>query len=408
MRPASRLTQMFAPEQLAGIRAMITAGGTPLGGDMMDLMPKLGAIVCYGSGYDGIDLEAAAKRRIAVGHSPGANASSVADIAMISDARGDAAAAGGGSGTVRSGNWAAAKPSPMMRPQPGMRGRRVGVYGMGAIGRKIAARVAAFESEVGYFSRSRRKLPYRYFPSLAALAQWCGVLMIAVRAGPDTHHAVDAEILRKLGPDGYVVNIARGSVIDQQALVTALADKTIAGAGLDVYATEPHPPDALTAFPNVVLTPHIGGHTVKSHLAMQDCVIANLEAFFAGRPLLYGVRASEPTIFGTTTGPNRPNWCEFCPPSWSAIGFALGKAERTRYTTASGRAGRCWRVYARIPKTRHDRRPFLSGRPHGLLEGKETVALEECGQGSFGLPEAPRSCPRLQAPAAKPKVSSRA
>ena len=283
--------QMFAPEQLAGIRAMITAGGTPLGGEIMDLMPKLGAIVCYGTGFDGVDLAAAAKRSIAVGHSPGANASSVADIAMtlmlavtrrllVADEY------------VRSGNWAAAKPSPMMRPQPGMRGRRVGVYGMGEIGRKIAARVAAFESEVGYFSRSRRELPYRYFPSLGALAEWCSVLMIAVRAGPDTHHAVDAEILKGLGADGYVVNIARGSVIDQQALVAALTDNTIAGAGLDVYATEPHAPDALTAFPNVVLTPHLGGHTVESHLAMQDCVMANLEAFFAGRPLPYAVRGA--------------------------------------------------------------------------------------------------------------------
>ena len=272
--------QMFAPEQLAGIRAMITAGGTPLGGEIMDLMPKLG-----------VDLAAAAKRSIAVGHSPGANASSVADIAMtlmlavtrrllVADEY------------VRSGNWAAAKPSPMMRPQPGMRGRRVGVYGMGEIGRKIAARVAAFESEVGYFSRSRRELPYRYFPSLGALAEWCSVLMIAVRAGPDTHHAVDAEILKGLGADGYVVNIARGSVIDQQALVAALTDNTIAGAGLDVYATEPHAPDALTAFPNVVLTPHLGGHTVESHIAMQDCVMANLEAFFAGRPLPYAVRGA--------------------------------------------------------------------------------------------------------------------
>jgi lactate dehydrogenase-like 2-hydroxyacid dehydrogenase len=281
--------QMFAPEQLAGIGAMITAGGTPLGGDMMDLMPKLGAIVCYGTGYDGVDLAAAAKRKIAVGHSPGANASSVADIAMtlmLAVTRRLLVA----DDYVRSGNWAAAKPSPMMRPQPGMRGRRVGVYGIGEIGGKIAARVAAFESEVGYFSRSRRELPYRYFPSLAALAEWCSVLLIAVRAGPDTHHAVDAEILRKLGADGYVVNIARGSVIDQQALVAALADKTIAGAGLDVYATEPHPPDALTAFRNVVLTPHVGGHTIESHTAMQDCVMANLEAFFAGRPLPYEVR----------------------------------------------------------------------------------------------------------------------
>jgi lactate dehydrogenase-like 2-hydroxyacid dehydrogenase len=283
--------EMFAPEQLAGIRAMITAGGTPLGVDMMDLMPKLGAIVCYGTGYDGVDLAAAAKRRIAVGHSPGANASSVADIAMtlmLAVTRRLLVA----DDYVRSGNWAATKPSPMIRPQPGMRGRRVGVYGMGEIGRKIAARVAAFESEVGYFSRSRRELPYRYFPSLAALAEWCSVLMIAVRAGPDTHHAVDAGILTKLGADGYVVNIARGTVIDQQALVTALADKTIAGAGLDVYATEPHPPDALTAFPNVVLTPHIGGHTIESHTAMQDCAMANLEAFFAGRPLPYEIRGA--------------------------------------------------------------------------------------------------------------------
>jgi hydroxypyruvate reductase len=135
-------------------------------------------------------------------------------------------------------------------------------------------------------------VPYRYLPSLEALAEWCSVLMIAVRAGADTHHAVDANILRKLGKDGYVVNISRGSAIDQQALVTALAEETIAGAGLDVYATEPHAPDALTAFPNVVLTPHIGGHTLDSHVAMQGCVIANLEAFFAGKPLPYAVRGA--------------------------------------------------------------------------------------------------------------------
>jgi hydroxypyruvate reductase len=286
-----RPDQLFAPEQLADIRAMISAGGTPLGGEIMDLMPRLGAIICYGSGYDGIDLAAAARRGIVIGHSPGANASSVADIAvtlMLAVTRRLLVA----DDYVRSGSWAAAKPSPMLRPQPGMRGRRVGIYGMGEIGRRIAARVAAFESEVGYFSRSRQELPYRYFPSLAALAEWCSVLMIAVRAGPDTHHAVNAAILEGLGADGYVVNIARGSVIDEQALVAALADKRIAGAGLDVYATEPHAPDALTAFPNVVLTPHIGGHTVESHVAMQDCVVANLEAFFGGRPLPHEVRVA--------------------------------------------------------------------------------------------------------------------
>ena len=281
----------FSAEALSDIRAMITAGGTPLGADIMDAMPKLAAIVCYGTGYDGVDLKAAAHRGITVAHSPAANAAAVADLAvtlMLAVTRRLLPA----DNYVRSGNWAAGKTSPLMRPQPGNPGRRVGVYGMGEIGRKIAARVAAFESEVAYFNRSRHDVPYQYFPSLEALAEWCSVLMIAVRAGTETHHAVDANILSKLGKDGYVVNIARGSVIDQAALVAALAGEQLAGAGLDVYEKEPHAPDALTAFPNVVLTPHIGGHTLDSHLAMQNCVIANLEAFFAGQPLPYAVRSA--------------------------------------------------------------------------------------------------------------------
>src|SRR6202035_3042140 len=220
-----RPNEVFSAEQLSGIRAMITAGGTPLPGEMMDMMPKLAAIVCYGTGYDGLDLAAAASRGIAVGNSPGANAASVADIAvtlMLAVTRRLLPA----DHYVRSGDWAAAKPSPLMRPQPGNPGRRVGVYGMGEIGRKIAARAAAFEADVAYFSRSRHDVPYHYLPSLEALAEWCSVLMIAIRAGTDTHHAVNAGILQKLGKDGYVVNISRGSVIDEAALVAALADKT--------------------------------------------------------------------------------------------------------------------------------------------------------------------------------------
>src|SRR6202048_1355263 len=283
--------EMFKPEQLSGVRAMITAGGTPLGADMMEKMPTLGAIVCYGTGYDGVDLAAAAQRKIVIGHSPAANAAAVADLAvtlMLAVTRRLLPA----DQFVRDGSWAAAKPSPLLRPQPGNPGRRVGIYGMGEIGRKIAGRVAAFETEVAYFSRSRHDVPYQYLPSLEALADWCSVLMIAVRAGADTHHAVNAAILQKLGKDGYVANISRGSVIDQAALVAALADESIAGAGHDVYEREPHAPDALTAFPNVVLTPHIGGHTIEPPGAMQDCVIANLEAFFAGKPLPHEVRVA--------------------------------------------------------------------------------------------------------------------
>jgi len=281
--------EVFTADQLSGIRALITAGGTPLKADAMDTLPSLQAIICYGTGYDGVDLAAAAKRGVAVGHSPAANAAAVADLAvtlMLAATRRLVPA----DEFVRNGSWAASKPSPLLRAPQGNPGRRVGIFGMGEIGRKIALRVAAFETEIGYFSRTRRELPYRFFDSLERLAEWCSVLVIAVRAGEDTHHAVNAHILQKLGQDGYVINIARGSVIDETALVAALKGKEIAGAGLDVFEKEPHPPDELTALPNVVLTPHIGGHTLDSHLAMQDCVIANLDAFFAGKPLAFPVR----------------------------------------------------------------------------------------------------------------------
>src|SRR5215470_15494900 len=145
--------ETFSTDELGSIRATIAAGGSKFGADVMDMLPKLGAIVCYGTGYDGVDLKAAAARKIAVGHSPGANASSVADIALtltLASVRRLVVA----DGYIRDGSWAALKPTPLMRAPSGMGGRKVGVYGMGEIGRKIAARVAAFESEVGYFSRS--------------------------------------------------------------------------------------------------------------------------------------------------------------------------------------------------------------------------------------------------------------
>src|SRR3954453_23386839 len=144
--------EVFTAEQLSDISAMITAGGPPRGGAMMDKRPSLRAIVCYGTGYDGVDLAAAAQRRIAVGHSPAANAAAVADLAvtlMLAVTRRLLPA----DNYVRSGDWASAKPSPLMRPQPGNPGRRVGIYGMGEIGRKIASRLAAFETEIAYFSR---------------------------------------------------------------------------------------------------------------------------------------------------------------------------------------------------------------------------------------------------------------
>lgn len=280
--------ETFTAEQLKPIRALITAGSQQIPPVILDTMPSLGAIICYGTGYDGIDFAEIGKRGIVLGNSPGANAASVADLAitlMLAATRRLLPAAD----YVRSGDWAASKPSPMMRQPVGMTGRKIGVYGMGEIGRKIASRCATFETEVAYHNRSKHDVPYRYFPALSALAEWADILMVAVRAGSETQHVIDADILKRLGANGYVVNISRGSVIDQKALVAALENNVIAGAGLDVYEKEPHAPDALTKLPNVVLTPHIGGHTAEAHRAMQDCVIANLDAFFAGKPLRYPV-----------------------------------------------------------------------------------------------------------------------
>jgi lactate dehydrogenase-like 2-hydroxyacid dehydrogenase len=279
---------VFSADELKDVRALITAGGQPLGGDVMDMLPSLQAIICYGTGYDGVDMAALKQRYIALGNSPAANAAAVADLAislMLATTRRLLPA----DDYLRSGGWAGAKPSPLMTPPRGMTGRRIGIYGMGEIGRKIASRAAAFETEVGYHNRTRYDLPYQYFDTLEQLADWCDVLIVAVRAGPDTHHIIDRAMLERIGSDGYVINISRGSTIDQAALVEALTAKTIAGAGLDVFEKEPHHPDALSAFPNVVVTPHIGGHTTDAHINMQDCVIANLTAVFEGKPLPYAV-----------------------------------------------------------------------------------------------------------------------
>jgi len=283
-----RPRERFSAAQLADVRVMLTAGGLKLPPEMLDDLPGLGAVICYGTGYDGIDLAELKKRNLALGHSPGANASSVADLAltlMLAATRHTLA----NDRYVRNGQWAAGEPSPRSSFPAGMTGQKIGVYGMGVIGRKIAARCVAFETEVGYFSRTKYDLPYTYWPSLEALAEWSDILVVAVRAGDATRHAVNAQVLGRLGENGTIINIARGSVIDQAALVNALQRNVIAGAGLDVYETEPHAPDALTALPNVVLTPHAGGQTAAAHKAMQDCVIANLDAFFTGRGLRYPV-----------------------------------------------------------------------------------------------------------------------
>jgi len=268
-------------EQADRVAILITMGTVSAPGAALARLPSLRLISCMGSGYEGVDLAAARERRIVVTHSPNANASAVADIAvglMIASVRRMPEA----EAFLRRGEWKGnfAKRMPLVR---GLTGRNVGIYGLGAIGEKIARRAVALETEVGYHNRHRRDdVGYRYFASLLDLAAWADVLVIAVRAGADNRHAVDAGVLAALGAEGHVVNIARGSVIDEAALLRALREGVIAGAGLDVFEHEPAVPEELLALANVALTPHIAGGTSEAQGVMQGMVLANIEAVAAG------------------------------------------------------------------------------------------------------------------------------
>jgi lactate dehydrogenase-like 2-hydroxyacid dehydrogenase len=269
--------------EAATIRAVFTMGTIGMTREAMAMLPSLGLVVCLGSGYEGVDLAAARERNIIVAYSPGANASSVADLAMgllLASVRKMFMA----NAFLMSGEWE--QRGRRRFSARGLTGRRIGIYGLGAIGEKVARRAAAFEMEIGYHNRKLRPdIAYRYFDSLLGLATWADVLMIAVRAGAENRHAVDAQVLAALGDNGHVINISRGSVIDEAALIAALQNGTIAGAGLDVFEREPIVPQSLSTLPNVALTPHIGADTIEAQHALGEMVLANLEAFFADRPV---------------------------------------------------------------------------------------------------------------------------
>ena len=265
------------------VNVIVTMGSVALDGGTQALFASLGLVCCIGSGYEGVDVAAARARGVAVAHSASANATSVADVAiglMIASVSGFRAEAM----RIDNGTWRgnAAGRDVLRR---GLAHRRLGIFGMGAIGRAIAHRALAFNMRIGYHNRRPADAgDARYFATLLALAQWCDVLMVSVRAADETRHAVDARILAALGSDGHVVNIARGNVIDEAALIDALSSGVIAGAGLDVYEHEPDVPAALLALPNVIALPHIGGASQDAQAAMQAAVLANIDAYLAGAP----------------------------------------------------------------------------------------------------------------------------
>jgi hydroxypyruvate reductase len=271
---------------LAGLRDRVTAiatmGETGADAALMDALPRAKIIASNSVGVDAIDLTAAKARGVAVTNTPGVLTDCVADLGMaltLAVARRVVEA----DRYVRSGQWV--KGTLGFGTKLG--GKTMGIVGMGRIGQALAQRAAAFGMIVVYHSRHKKpEVAYRYYDDLAAMAAASDFLALVIPGGAATRHLVDARILAALGKKGYLVNVARGSVVDEAALVKALQDGVIAGAGLDVFADEPRAPAALFEMDNVVLQPHQASATHETRTAMGQLMIDNLKAHFAGKPLL--------------------------------------------------------------------------------------------------------------------------
>ncbi|WP_341249640.1 2-hydroxyacid dehydrogenase [Cupriavidus pauculus] len=257
--------------------AMTTRAATGVDAAMLAALPNLRVISSFGVGLDKLDLDTARARGIAVGYTPDVLNDCVADtaFALLMDTARQVSAA---DRYVRRGEWTKG-PYPLTTR---VSGKRLGIVGMGRIGRVIAKRSSGFDMDVRYFGRkAQADLPYGFEPSLEALAKWADFLVVATSGGPATRHLISASVLEALGPDGYLINIARGTVVDEAALVDALTHKRIAGAGLDVFEHEPNVPPALFALDNVVLLPHVASGTHETRAAMAGLVFDNLQSFFA-------------------------------------------------------------------------------------------------------------------------------
>lgn len=264
------------------VRAIAGGGESTVPAALMAQLPALEIISIMGVGYDRVDVPAAIARGVPVTHTPDVLNDEVADLAialMLCVARRIPQA----DQYVRSGRWEAEGPMPLARK---MSGARLGIVGLGRIGQAIAHRAQAFGMSIAYTTRTPREgLPYRHVPDVRELAAQVDFLVVITPGGEGTRHLIDAQVLQALGPKGYLVNVARGSVVDEAALVAALQQGAIAGAALDVFADEPRVPQALKAMDNVVLTPHMASATHQTRRAMADLALANLVACFEGRPL---------------------------------------------------------------------------------------------------------------------------
>lgn len=270
------------PEQLSRVRGAAVSGRFPA--SLIERLPKLEVIGSFGVGYDGVDVKAAAARGIVVTNTPDVLNDEVADttIALLLNTLRQFYFA---EHHLREGRWEREGAFPLSPLS--LKGRKVGIHGLGRIGIEIAARLAPFKVEIAYHTRRLREdVLYAHYDSLVGLAEAVDILISIVPSTPQTNGAINAEVLSALGSNGVLINVGRGSTVDEAALIAALENGTIAAAGLDVFASEPHVPQALIDLPNVSLLPHVASASVPTRDAMADLVVDNLISWFEqGRPL---------------------------------------------------------------------------------------------------------------------------
>lgn len=268
--------ERFLAERGAEFDVAVTSGRVGVSGALMQALPRLAAIVNFGVGYDTTDVDEVARRGLVLSNTPGVLDDCVADTALgllLDTMRGFSSA----DRYVRRGDWTVRGNYPLARK---VSGSKVGILGLGRIGLAIARRLEGFDIEVSYHNRNRRDdVGYRYAESPLDLAAGCDALIIAAAGGPGTKGLVSAEVLAALGPDGFLINVARGSIVDEDALVAALTEGRLAGAGLDAFTNEPQIPAALIGLDRVVLTPHVASGTLETRRAMADLTLENLTRF---------------------------------------------------------------------------------------------------------------------------------
>ncbi|WP_420013087.1 2-hydroxyacid dehydrogenase [Tateyamaria sp.] len=254
------------------ITHIATNGHDGVPSDVMAGLPNLKMVSCYGVGYDAIDTKAAADRGILVTHTPdvlNAEVASTTILLMLASFRNFLA----DEAHARSGNWEANGNAPLSRSADN---RKVGILGLGRIGQAIADKLEAFNAEIHYHTRTKKDVDYTYHANLTDMATAVEVLICITPGGPSTNKIVNADVMNALGPDGTLINVSRGSVVDEAAMVAALQDGRLGYAALDVFEAEPKIPDALKTMSNVVLLPHVGSATVETRAAMGGLVVDNL------------------------------------------------------------------------------------------------------------------------------------